>query len=320
MTPDDRAYAVEAFRGLASTTIDVYARELVALAGHGNVRAWCDALLSGPQGDAVGLAWQVRGAMLDRQLAPSTVSLRIAVLRSLCARARMVGRIAWSLSVPGLRAAPRHYGITALDVSYLLGDALAGGPGDAIGIRDFAILRCLFDLGLRASELVGLDLADVKLARATIAIRGKGAHGARVVRQLAPRTLDAIERWIAVRSWFPPPCEALWCSYTLRGRTLGRLTARGLAGALARRSARACGRRVSPHAIRHASITCALDRGISPRDVATHSRHRDLRTLQAYDDSRRDPSGEISALISELASPRDRPLVSDGRQLVFPVV
>jgi site-specific recombinase XerC len=41
-------------------------------------------------------------------------------------------------------------------------------------IRDLAALRLLYDLGLRRSEVVGLDVDDVGLEVGTVAVLGKG--------------------------------------------------------------------------------------------------------------------------------------------------
>ena len=49
-----------------------------------------------------------------------------------------------------------------------------------------------------------------------------------------------------------------------------------------------------PHGLRHQAITRALDLGRDLRDVAKFSRHRDIRTLAIYDDSRRDVGGDIA--------------------------
>ena len=42
------------------------------------------------------------------------------------------------------------------------------------GLRDYAITRCLTDLGLRAIEVSGLRLEDVDWGNGTLAIHGKG--------------------------------------------------------------------------------------------------------------------------------------------------
>jgi integrase len=52
-----------------------------------------------------------------------------------------------------------------------------------------------------------------------------------------------------------------------------------------------------PHRLRHAAIIEALDRGRDVRDVAKFSRHKDVRTLLIYDDSRRDVGGDIARML-----------------------
>jgi integrase/recombinase XerC len=55
----------------------------------------------------------------------------------------------------------------------------------------------------------------------------------------------------------------------------------------------------SPHGLRHQAITRALDLGRDLRDVAKFSRHRDVRTLMIYDDSRRDVGGDIAKMLGD---------------------
>jgi integrase/recombinase XerC len=62
---------------------------------------------------------------------------------------------------------------------------------------------------------------------------------------------------------------------------------------------RRTGLRVWPHALRHASITEALDlTGGDVRAVQRFSRHRDVRVLQRYDDCRRDLAGEVARKVA----------------------
>jgi integrase/recombinase XerC len=59
---------------------------------------------------------------------------------------------------------------------------------------------------------------------------------------------------------------------------------------------------VSPHGLRHAGITEALERtGGNVRAVQHSSRHRDLRTLTTYDDNRTDWAGEVAELVAGAA-------------------
>jgi integrase/recombinase XerD len=64
--------------------------------------------------------------------------------------------------------------------------------------RDEAIVRLMIDTGARASEVVGLQLADVDLERELVTIqRGKGFKG-RIV-PIGPQTVLALDRYLRLR-------------------------------------------------------------------------------------------------------------------------
>lgn len=64
----------------------------------------------------------------------------------------------------------------------------------AMGRRDYAIVLLLARLGLRASEVVGLELDDIDWNRATLTVRGKG--GLRHAFPLAPEVGQAIAAYL----------------------------------------------------------------------------------------------------------------------------
>ncbi|CAC5339815.1 tyrosine-type recombinase/integrase [Planktothrix agardhii] len=58
---------------------------------------------------------------------------------------------------------------------------------------------------------------------------------------------------------------------------------------------------MSPHRVRHSSITAALDAtGGDVRRVQKLSRHNDVNILMAYDDNRQNAQGEITNLLDDL--------------------
>lgn len=62
---------------------------------------------------------------------------------------------------------------------------------------------------------------------------------------------------------------------------------RHAAGRIVRRLAKRAGtKRISPHSLRHAAITAALDAGCSLRDVQDYARHADPRQTRRYDRAR----------------------------------
>lgn len=71
---------------------------------------------------------------------------------------------------------------------------------------------------------------------------------------------------------------------TRTGRRLDRHAARKIGQRLARQSA--IDKPVSPHSLRHAFVTVALDAGATLRDVQDAAGHADPRTTRRYDRAR----------------------------------
>jgi integrase len=81
--------------------------------------------------------------------------------------------------------------------------------------RDEACLRLLWETGLRASELLGLDIPDVDLSTGWMTIRrGKGGKGRRV--RIGPEAKAAIDRYQRVRRHhrLAQRSSALWLTET----------------------------------------------------------------------------------------------------------
>lgn len=244
-----------------------------------------------------GLAYRV--ALVDRGLAPSSVNRRLASLRGLVALARTWGWANWSLDVANLPAAQYRDttgpGAAGWDRMLALAEADTDG-GDPRALRDLALLRLLFDMGLRRGEALGLDVADLDLTGGRIAILGKHRTQSEWLTVPEP-TRQALEDWLRARGPVAGPVFVrLDPTATGRGR---------LSGESVRRIVRALGERVGlarpvrPHGLRHASITAVLDaNGGDVRAAARFSRHKDLRTLAHYDDCRRDLGGAMARLIA----------------------
>jgi integrase len=142
------------------------------------------------------------------------------------------------------------------------------------GGRDHA-LGCLLALnGLRISEALGSDIEHLGVVRGhrTLTVTRKG--GAIVTIPLAPRTGRAIELCIGERTDGP----------ILLNRDATVRLDRHAAARIVRRLAKRAGidKRVTPHTLRHAFITAALDAGVPLRDVQEAASHADPRTTMHY--------------------------------------
>ncbi|HJY85987.1 MAG TPA: tyrosine-type recombinase/integrase, partial [Candidatus Acidoferrales bacterium] len=252
-------------------------------------------LLTGGHGGANALALAYKTHLYELGLAPSTINRRLAALRSMVKLARSLGMIPWSLEVESVKSEPyRDTRGPGRDGFRRILDRLVQRT-DPKGIRDIALLRCLYDLALRRAEVVGLDLEDLDLAAGTLAVLGKGRTEKSPVTLPGP-TKAALEAWLAIRGPTPGP---LFRSLDRARKGNGRLTG-GAVYLIVRKLGRKAGLETRPHGLRHAAITEALDltRG-DVRAVQKFSRHRDVRTLERYDDARQDLAGEVAKKVAE---------------------
>jgi len=256
------------------------------------------ALAPGPA-NAWALAW--KNQMVERGLSPATVNRRLAALRSVTKLARTImGLVSWGLDVENVKAeAYRDTRGPGVDRFRAMLDRV-GRRNDAKGRRDAAILRCLFDLALRAGEVVGLDRADVDLEQGCLLVLGKGRTQKETL-SLPGATRDALRGWIATRGEQPGP---LFTRCTRAKGDSGRLTARGL-HKLVKRLGADLGFVVRPHGLRHSAITEAVKLAegadVDLSEVTQYSRHRDVRTLMIYRDRERNVQGRLARLVSASA-------------------
>jgi integrase/recombinase XerC len=130
-----------------------YRAGLAALAAHlgaPDPGAALAALLAAGSAGAHAAMVRFRAALLERGLAPATINLRLAAVRSAIRLARLAGTIEWELHVPAVPAAPRREtrGPAPADVRRL-GEAAGRQDTAEKATRDVALIRLLFDLGLR---------------------------------------------------------------------------------------------------------------------------------------------------------------------------
>jgi integrase/recombinase XerC len=284
---------VQAFlAGRSAATLRSYRgdlRDFARWCGAASIEAAGELLLSAGPGGANEAALLYKAHLVGRGLAAATVNRRLAALRSLTRMGRTLGLIGWALEVEPLPAEAYRdtRGPGAEGVRRLL--AQFAGRTDAKALRDTAVVRLLYDLGLRRKEVVSLDVADVDLAAGAVQVLGKGRQAKERV-SLPPATAQALRAWLAARGAGAGPLFVA-LDRAHRGH---RLTGQAVYGVVRGLGERA-GLRARPHGLRHAAITRALDlTGGDVRSVQRFSRHRDVRVVQRYDDCRRDLAGEVA--------------------------
>jgi integrase/recombinase XerC len=142
--------------------------------------------------------------------------------------------------------------------------------------RAQALLEMLYATGVRCSELVGMDRADVDLDDRVVRVLGKGRKE-RIV-PFGTRARDAIRSYLPVRDQARPDSDALFVN--ARG---GRLTDRSVRRILAARLRQiALAKRASPHTLRHSFASHLLQRGADLRSIQELLGHASLSTTQRY--------------------------------------
>jgi integrase/recombinase XerD len=174
---------------------------------------------------------------------------------------------------------------------------------DPRALRDRAILETLYATGMRISELAGLSLGDLDMAKGLAVAYGKGSKERLVpVGRLA---LEALAAWLGpngrpllapVRWARRGDAEAVFIS--TRGRRMSRQTV----WQVVRKAAVKVHLedRVSPHVLRHSCATHLLEHGADIRVVQELLGHATITTTQVY--TRVSP--ELLRRVYEQAHPR----------------
>jgi len=153
------------------------------------------------------------------------------------------------------------------------------------GLRDRAILETLYASGMRASELVALDVGDLAgtpEGEGTARIR-RGKGGKERIALLGRAAVAAL------RTYLDSGRPALAAGGSRRGDALflnrfgGRLSDRGVRRLFDKYCAEvAASHKVTPHTLRHSFATHLLDHGADLRVVQELLGHADLSTTQVY--------------------------------------
>ena len=147
-------------------------------------------------------------------------------------------------------------------------------------LRDRAMLELFYSSGLRLSELVGTDLADISLNDAAIKVRGKGSKERML--PIGSKAITAIRAWLAIRAETPrgevQDEAALFLSE--RGR---RISPRNVQERVKQWCLRlGISTRVHPHTLRHSFASHLLESSQDLRAVQELLGHADISTTQIY--------------------------------------
>jgi integrase/recombinase XerD len=269
---------LELERGLSRNTLAAYRSDLLqfgqflrrrglTLAGvrHGDIAAFLSELAD--------------GASDRRPLAPATLSRKVAALRSFYRHLRREGTLEHDPTAElrgprRTRTLPRV--LSRDEVARLLSEPRGAGPR---ALRDRALLELMYACGLRSSEAIGLELADVDLDEALLCARGKGSKE-RIV-PIGRQAVSALRAYC--RSGRPALLGAGAESRLFVNRRGTRLTRQGLYKIIQGHARRAgLHEKMSPHTLRHTFATHLLAGGCDLRSLQEMLGHADLATTQVY--------------------------------------
>ena len=166
--------------------------------------------------------------------------------------------------------------------------------GLQLAARDQALVRLMFDLGLRRASVVSLDVEHVDLAAGKLLVLLKGRT------QRSWLSLPAPTRERSGPGCTTEVSSLVRCSSIFDRAGKGqRLTGRSLHRIVQRLGAD-LGIVTRPHGLRHTAITEALEvMGGNVRAVQKFAGHADVRVIERYDDARQDLAGEVARKVAE---------------------
>ncbi len=203
-----------------------------------------------------------RPGRVPRKLAPATMARKMAAVRAFLRFSLGKGRVpdmplglSKGRRLPDAPAAPE------------IEQMLERLDGDApLQLRNRALVELVYSAGLRASEAVGLDLADVDFEQESVHVHGKG--GKERVVPLGEEASYRLQRYL--RDGRPKLVRGAENAFfvSTRGRRLDTSTLRRLLP--------------HPHRLRHSFATHLLEGGADLRTIQELLGHSSLSTTQVY--------------------------------------
>ncbi len=252
------------------------------------------------QFDALALVLNYRQHLINKGLKESTVNRRLAAIKSLVNYARTIGRCKFTLADIKNEKVRRYTDTSGIPTDQMKTLLELCDRTTLKGKRDYAIFRLLWSNALRRGEISNANVTDLDIDNRCLWIQGKGRGTDKEKIELGLATLEAIQDWLTARGRVRKN-SPLFCTldYCTKGHRLSGEAIYTIVRELAEKAQ--IKKRLSPHRIRHSSITAALDAtGGDVRRVQKLSRHHDLNTLMIYDDNRQNAQGEITNLLDDL--------------------
>ena len=258
-------------RGLSRHTVESYGRDLRRLGGDLEKRGG-DLLTA----DQQQLAGHLQG-LRRNGLSPRTVNRALVSIRGFYVHLVEMGERSDN---PAVNLAPARLWrrlpnvLSEDEIDRLLE---APDPTVPLGLRDKAMLELLYATGLRVSELVGLELPQLRLDVGFLVAFGKGG------KERAVPVGEAAESWLQRYLVDGRPALVTGRHERVFVNRFGRpLSRQGFWKLLKGYGAAAGVGELSPHTLRHSFATHLLEHGADLRAVQMMLGHSDISTTQIY--------------------------------------
>lgn len=236
-----------------------------------------------------------------REYATSSIARKIAAVKSffhfLATHGVITSEPTSGLGVPRVE----KYAPSALnhdEVERLLASVITNSPS---GQRDYAMLQCLYSTGMRVTELVSTNVADLDLARGHI--RCSGRNGRERYLPLQPVAQHALAAYLNDgRHGLAHNSAEAGLFLNHHGQ---RLTRQGF-WLIMKGYAKTAGiARITPHTLRHSFALEMLGRGAELRTVQELLGHANISTTQIYSHLHQARTSSMESVLGAIEALRD---------------
>lgn len=224
-------------------------------------------------------SWMV--SLLEKGTKPSGVCLKLSAVKSfyrfLLKRGLVEVDPAYGVHAPK-KARPLPYFIREKDMDHLLDDVTF--PDTYEGRRDRTMVSMLYSTGMRASELMTLDLSSIDLAESVVSVIGK-RNKQRLI-PMVPELVQNLRDYLQARKEFledKEPTDALFLGTPKGKRITYQYLRRAVRDALANVTMQS---KRSPHVLRHSFATSMLNHSADLQSVKELLGHQSLSTTAIY--------------------------------------
>ena len=149
---------------------------------------------------------------------------------------------------------------------------------DDLTRRDLAMFELMYSSGLRLAELASIDIDSIDHRQRRLRVTGKGSKTRDL--PVGRKALEAVERWMAVRSNVKKKGDERALFISQQGARLSHRSIQTRLNKLIQ--SRGLGQHVSPHMLRHSFATHLLESSGDLRAVQELLGHADIGTTQIY--------------------------------------